>query len=150
MTWRRCQAFLITAITSGTGESSHRRECSRSSFKKLFKLSGKYGTKEIYNTRYVLSSVNLNYKIIKEFACAVRPMELNILLGNKGQNFFLYDTSIEQEHGKNISETDLTYFYRGLIWESEFKITKRFIKHLFKSHKIKNIKAFLKKFLKKK
>jgi len=109
-----------------------------------------YGTKEIYNTRYVLSSVNLNYKIIKEFACAVRPMELNILLGNKGQNFFLYDTSIEQEHGKNISETDLTYFYRGLIWESEFKITKRFIKHLFKSHKIKNIKAFLKKFLKKK
>lgn len=42
--------------------------------------------------RYVLSSRELDYKVIKSFGMQMKPMELNILERVPGQQLFLYDT----------------------------------------------------------
>lgn len=50
-----------------------------------------YGQKSDYE-RYLLTSRQLNFKIVKSFGLKLRPHELNIYLNIKGDNIFLYDT----------------------------------------------------------
>ena len=106
-----------------------------------------YGTKEVVNTRYLLSSRKLDYEIVKSYACSMRPMEMSVMYNIKGNNFYLYDTDKKIKNTNTVQNVDLTYFYPGLRLESEYLITKRFVKHLFKSHKMKNIKVVLKRIL---
>ena len=107
-----------------------------------------YGTKEVVNTRYLLSSRKLDYEIRRNYACSVRPMELSVIYDIRGNNICLYDTDKKKKNTATVQNVDLTYFYPGLRLESEFLITKRFVKHLFKSHKMKNVKVVLRKILK--
>lgn len=51
-----------------------------------------YGYRKTYNTRYVLTSRALNYKIVEGFACSMRPHEANVLMHQPGNDFLLYDT----------------------------------------------------------
>lgn len=54
------------------------------------------GLKNNYaNKRYWLTSFPQPYKIIDKFALAYSPIELNVILKNHGNAFFLYDTSID-------------------------------------------------------
>lgn len=58
-----------------------------------------YGTKEIYNnSKYVISSKKLDYKILNSYGLMMRPHEMNIIYDIKGQDLFLYDTSIKQKN----------------------------------------------------
>lgn len=52
-----------------------------------------WGTKSsaLYK-RYLLSLESKEYRVIKEFALALRPVELSVMLGIKGKGIFLYDT----------------------------------------------------------
>ncbi len=46
----------------------------------------------IFNCRYILSPYKYPYKVIKEYALSLRPIELNVLYNVDGKGLFLYDT----------------------------------------------------------
>lgn len=47
---------------------------------------------EIPAKRYILSVKKLGYKIVKSYALALRPIELNVIYGIEGSGIYLYDT----------------------------------------------------------
>ncbi len=51
-----------------------------------------YGYRDQYDTRYVLTSSILDYKMIKQFGRSLKPHENNIIFDIEGNDFFLYDT----------------------------------------------------------
>lgn len=53
-----------------------------------------YGEKKLGNKRYLLSSNLFNFKIIDSFKMELKPIELNILYQNYGNDIHLYDTQI--------------------------------------------------------
>lgn len=50
-----------------------------------------YGTKKEYRTRFLISSKELNYKIIESYGLDLRPHELNIIRCIPGNFLYLYD-----------------------------------------------------------
>ena len=50
---------------------------------------------------YLLSTKILPFKIEKQYAMQLRPVELNILLDIEGKGIFLYDTSQDRKYSKN-------------------------------------------------
>lgn len=75
-----------------------------------------YNMKQEYNKRYVLTSKIENYKIIKKYACKLRPHEMNVIYDIYGDEIYLYDTNYyEKNNGKtdlDISKT--SYDIRGI------------------------------------
>ena len=71
---------------------------------------------------YLLSCKKLDYKIVKTFARDYKPIEMNILMDNRGEGVFLYDTSITQKNNAKISlEAEYKNTY-GYAFEHMFKI----------------------------
>lgn len=51
-----------------------------------------YGCQTItQNKRFVLTTQNLPYQVVEEFALQLRPFDLNVLMKMKGKGIFLYD-----------------------------------------------------------
>lgn len=57
-----------------------------------------YGTKPIGRSQYLLSRNIYDCKIIKSYACSMRPHEANIMQQILGKDFFLYDTSNKEKN----------------------------------------------------
>ena len=57
-----------------------------------------YGSKIASKTRYWLSRKILNYAVVSSYGCSMRPHEANIVYNIPGEDFFLYDTSIEEKN----------------------------------------------------
>ena len=69
------------------------------------------------------------YRVLKSFALAYRPYELNIIYNNVGNELYLYDTSIAENKGNvNNTKNFLTYIYDI----SPKKMIKLWIKGLLK------------------
>ncbi len=60
-----------------------------------------FGTKKIYNKRYLFSTKQLNYKIVKTYGLELKPWELNVCYNIKGNELFLYDTNEIIQNKKN-------------------------------------------------
>lgn len=65
-----------------------------------------YGMKDKYDRKYVLTSFKLPYKKIHGFALNMRPWELNIKYGIKGNDIILYQKTISKE---TFSKKVITY-----------------------------------------
>ena len=68
--------------------------------------------------RYILSSRELNYKIVKSFGMQMKPMELNIIEGIEGQEIFLYNTEKMEEQNKenhNVERFRLLEYGYGVL-----------------------------------
>ena len=57
-----------------------------------------YGTKQYTDSRYILTTKNLNYEIIKSFALSFHPIEYSIINNIEGFGIFLYDTNVEKKN----------------------------------------------------
>ena len=64
--------------------------------------------------RYVLSCRALPYKIVKSYGRKFRPMDLNIVLKQPGEDFFLYDTTEAGPAVKTDPGKQYMYDYRAL------------------------------------
>lgn len=78
--------------------------------------------------RYILTSRKYPYKIVKEYACTMRPHENNIVFDVRGDHFRLYDTSNIITKGKR--EADNTV-YNYIYYHKIFSNTKALIKTTF-------------------
>ena len=89
-----------------------------------------YGSKDNREKkRYWLSREIMPYRVLKSFALAYRPYELNIIYNNVGNELYLYDTSIAENKGNvNNTKNFLTYIYDI----SPKKMIKLWIKGLLK------------------
>lgn len=67
--------------------------------------------------RFVLSTANLPYKIVKSYGLQLRPIDMNIILGVAGKGIYLYDKSIPRK--KNKDEFNcydmIRYEVRGMV-----------------------------------
>ena len=70
-----------------------------------------YGHRDnIHNCRYILSPYTYPYKVIKEYALSLRPIELNVLYDVEGNGLFLYDTEGRTE-GRRAPQAPLSLIY---------------------------------------
>lgn len=71
-----------------------------------------YGQKMIdNNTKYVLTTEKLNYKIIEKFELSLKPVELNIIYSLKDSGgIYLYDCSIEEKNIEYKKDKRVLYF----------------------------------------
>lgn len=58
-----------------------------------------YGQKTVYN-QYLLTSKQLDFKIIRSYGLRLRPHELNIILDYRGDDIFLYNTKVKSFNPK--------------------------------------------------
>lgn len=63
--------------------------------------------------RYWLTQRKENYKIIASYALALRPHEMNVLLGVEGNDILLYDTQqyVNNAHSKKLRYVDFIEYY---------------------------------------
>lgn len=94
-----------------------------------------YSTKESYNKRYVLTTAKLPFKIVKGFALAMRPWELNVKYGVKGEDICLYDRGDTEVviPSRHIDIIKLISYYlrgfnHGLIMRFDWIVLKQRIK----------------------
>ena len=66
-------------------------------------------------TRFLLSSRILNFKIIRSFAKSLKPIDANIKYNLPGNDFFLYDTSgeVQNKYKKN-KFREITYNHKQI------------------------------------
>ena len=58
-----------------------------------------YGQKKCFK-KFLLTSKQLNFEIIKSYALRLRPHELNVILNLNGEAIFLYNTSNRHSNSK--------------------------------------------------
>lgn len=91
-----------------------------------------YGHKPLPETGYLLTRKQLDFKILKSFACSQKPHELNVINEISGRNLYLYDLSeISQNKFSASDAIPITYNFKGLTTKKEFMLARHFIKHIF-------------------
>lgn len=92
-----------------------------------------YGTHENPGRRYILSTRHLPYKVKDSYALSMKPIELNIKYGIKGEGIYLYDTKDrkkcekEGEYSKYLTNYFLHGFDKHLIVKEAIRILKQAI-----------------------
>lgn len=71
-----------------------------------------------YYKKYVLTIENLPFKKINTYSLSVRPIELSIILGLKGNEIKLYDTTIKSKNEKRVNSD--FYLYRYSIRSNDY------------------------------
>lgn len=75
-----------------------------------------YGIHDVVKGRYILSIRILPYEIVDSFALNMRPIEINIKYGIKGEGIYLYDTT-KTNNNKRINvigDYVVPYFSKGI------------------------------------
>ena len=87
-----------------------------------------YGMRDISRQipRYILTPKIYPYKIVKEYACTMRPHEDNIFFGVSGNYFRLYDTSITIN--KSIKKDNSNEIHGYIYYHKIFSNTKTLVK----------------------
>ena len=97
----------------------------------------------VYNCRYILSPYKYPYKIVKEYALSLRPIELNVLYNLEGSGLFLYDTEGNTGHARH-SQLPLSLVYYH-IRQFNVRVLYKYVLSYTKDH-LKS--SFKKKFCK--
>lgn len=63
------------------------------------------------NKRYWLTTEVVDYKIIRSFGLNYRPIEVNVLNNNAGNQIFLYDTTIVEKNPNKKNNKSMLYHY---------------------------------------
>ena len=93
--------------------------------------------------RYILSPYKYPYKVIREFALALRPIELNIKYGLSGKGLYLYDT--ENASYKNISKEYTTILAYYQIREFNIRSLYKYVYSYTKELLLRKINSMLRK-----
>lgn len=92
--------------------------------------------------RYILSVRHLPYKIIKSYALALRPIELNIEYNLQGEGLYLFDTntkvSSDNKYSKYLAPYYLRNFNTTLLFRRSSEL-KRIIRHNKIQYKYKRL-----------
>lgn len=99
------------------------------------------GTNRTNNkNRYILSTQQLNYKVIKSYGLLLRPIDMNIINSIEGNEIFLYDTKqiIKNKNRKSIDI--LRYEIRGIPNKQLLKYVMLIIKKRIRNKWSKNEK----------
>lgn len=95
-----------------------------------------YGIKNLPdNAKYLLSTRNLDYKILREWRLALKPYELNLEYNIKGNDVFLYDLErpeINNKRKKYIKANIIKYELPGLTRDKALSVTVREFKEAIK------------------
>ena len=89
------------------------------------------------NTKYLLSTNALPFRIEKEFGLQLHPIELNISMKLEGKGIYLYDTSVEERRKKKDYSRQIVrkwdYFMRDrfLMWNEILPLCRQKISNLF-------------------
>ncbi len=76
-------------------------------------------THNLIEKRFILSNKILNYKILDGFSLDFKPFEINIITNNKGNDLFLYDSSVKIENNNKLSVIKLyRYIYGNAVDET--------------------------------
>lgn len=87
-----------------------------------------YGSKTDPKTRYWLSRKILNYAIVASYGCSMRPHEANIMYDIPGEDFFLYDTSIEEKNSRKFNAKRKSVFnHRYILLKDYLPIFETFV-----------------------
>jgi hypothetical protein len=73
------------------------------------------------NKKFVLSNRNLPYKKIKQYALRLRPQELNVIKNIKGNDIFLFDTTIFIKKTNRWNSNIIRYHLKGFNVKSILK-----------------------------
>ena len=87
-----------------------------------------YGQKQKYNSRYVLTTKHLNYKVIDSYGMLMTPIELNILYDVKGMDIFLYDLAVRKKnelYNKHYIFSQINYYIKYLSFRESLIYCKR-------------------------
>lgn len=68
-----------------------------------------YGLRKVYNTKFLLSTRYMPFKVLKSYALRYKPYELNVLHDLSGEDLFLYDTSNVLKNKKKFTMTRQKY-----------------------------------------
>lgn len=103
-----------------------------------------YGMVESTNKRYFLTPRVLDFRVIKSFGLAFRPIELNVIKSIAGDNIFLYDTSIVENNKRkeNDNQNELRWYY---LYAFHYAILLPYSVYRYKRAIIKHLKLWLKK-----
>ena len=64
-----------------------------------------------YHKRYILSPYHYSYKIVKEYALSLRPIELNVKYNVEGRGLFLYEVDDSTREDRKTLPIALAYYY---------------------------------------
>ena len=82
-----------------------------------------WGDRRSINTRYILTQLELPYKVISSYRLSMRPWELNIKYGLKGNDIFLYDTGgndMKKMPNPHLSYSFKLYFFHRFVPSLKF------------------------------
>lgn len=77
----------------------------------------------LQNKRYWLTTKRQNFSILKSYACLYRPIELNVLLENRGMDIYLYDTKTPAHPSFPKDNQHFLYLYKvqnTFFWLREY------------------------------
>lgn len=97
-----------------------------------------------YAKRYILTTKNLPYKIIKSFSLSLRPIELSVMENIEGNGIYLYDSTIDDKCKEKSHDYELLLYSirsHDYITLPVFSI-KLFFKEVYKRSIIKIKKKF--------
>lgn len=87
-----------------------------------------YGSKRQNGTRYILTRNIYNYRIVRSYGCSMRPHELNIKYNIPGEDFFLYDTSMEEKNNYKLNvKRKSIYNHRYILIKNYYPLMLTFI-----------------------
>lgn len=96
-----------------------------------------------HNARYILSPYQYPYKVLKEFALSLRPIELNVKYALEGHGLFLYDTQrTDNKKGGKEYPVSLAYYH---IRQFNIHALYKYVRAYTKEKIVRIIKEVLKK-----
>lgn len=80
-----------------------------------------YGLRSDFsNTRILISTQILDYKIIDSYKLKYRPMEINLLIKENGNDIYVYDMTVINKNRQKNAFALSSYDIRGISWKSVF------------------------------
>lgn len=87
-----------------------------------------YGYKTQYNTRYLLTSKTINFKICRKYTKSLKPLDLNIINNLEGKDIFLYDLKHVAPNPYKLNHFQaLAYNYKIISLKDSIRMTKRLV-----------------------
>lgn len=103
-----------------------------------------YGTKKDYsNTKYLLSTNDMDYKVVKKWSLSLKPYELNVIYNIEGEGLYLYDINkVDKNKRKSIEINRIKYELPGITKEKGLKIALYEYRNAIKRRLLKAVNRF--------